>query len=298
MNPYQDLNILIVDDEEINIELASIYLENEGYNIFTALSAQDALVIISQENISLILLDVNMPETNGFELALMLKSEEKTKDIPIIFLTAQHNIEYVAKAFEVGGADYITKPFNVSELKARVNVQLQNILYLHEIKDKQAKLAQLSVTDQLTKLYNALYFESHLKTLQAKKEDFWVLYIRINHFEKINQLYGFSNANKILRNFAAVLEKNSFQNATVSRLFGAHFAVTSKAYTKESMQQYYNKLTAAIEKEKLLKESIVISSILIYVDSHKQVSIADLYKTMQKHLNTIQERGKQLLIVQ
>jgi len=292
------IKLLIVDDEEINIQLASLYLEDEEYELFSALSAQEALSIISQEHISLILLDVNMPHTDGFTLCSMLKSEQRTKDIPIIFLTAQHNIEYIAKAFEVGGADYITKPFNVLELKARINVQVQNILYLREIKDKQAKLAQLSVTDQLTKLYNALYFESHVKTLQANEEEFWVLYLKINHFEKINQLYGFSNANKILRTFARVVQENSFQNATVARLFGAHFAVTTKAYDKENMQQYYYQLTSAIENEKILKDNIFISSILIYGDSKKQISVADLYKTMQKHIHTVQERGKQLLIVQ
>ena len=297
MNRHKNIKLLIVDDEEINIELASIYLENEGYEIFTALNAEDALNIISQERISLILLDINMPKTDGFTLCSMLKSEQKTKDIPIIFLTAQHDIEYITRAFEIGGADYITKPFNVLELKARINVQVQNILYLQEIKEKQSRLAQLSVTDQLTKLYNALYFESQIKLLQSKNEESWILYIKINKLEKINKLYGFANTNKILRAFAKVLQKESFSNSVVARLFGAHFAVISKAYKEENMQQQYNRLISAIENEKILKDSIHISSILFYVNPDTQMSTAHIYKTMQKHFDEIQERGRQLFII-
>jgi len=297
MSHEDALKILIIDDEEINIELASLYLQDEAYSIYTASDAQEALTIISQEKISLILLDVNMPKIDGFELCSMLKSEEKTRDIPIIFLTAQHNIEYITKAFEVGGADYIIKPFNALELKARVNVQLQNILYLQEIKQKQSKLAQLSITDQLTKLYNSFYFESYMKVLKSKKEKYWVLYIKINQFEQINRLYGFTNANKILRTFAKILKENSFQNALVSRLFGAHFAVITKDYKEEDMHKSYNRLITAIEAEKLLKGTVLISSILIHADTHDTISIADLYKTMQKHMSTLQERGKQLLVV-
>jgi diguanylate cyclase (GGDEF)-like protein len=297
MNAYKHLKILIVDDETINIELASIYLENEDFTIVTAKSAQDALAILSKEKIALILLDVNMPEIDGFTLCSMLKAEQKSKDIPIVFLTANQDIKHITHAFEIGGADYITKPFNILELKARIRVQLQNILYMEDIKQKQSKLAQLSITDQLTKLHNAFYFESYIKTLQSKKQNCWILYIKIHHFEKINQLYGFHNANKILRTFANVIAKNSYKNAIVSRLFGAHFAIVTKTYTQEDMQKFYKHLLDAIAEEKILNNTIHIAAMLIYTESTKKTSVADIYKKMQKNLVKLEERGRQLLVI-
>jgi len=294
MTKFKDLQVLIVDDEEINRELASIYLETEGYTIFTADSAQKALQKISKEHISLILLDINMPDIDGFKLCEMLKSEKKTKEIPIVFLTAQHDIEYITKAFEIGGADYITKPFNALELKARVKVQLQNILYLQDIKNKQSKLAQLSITDQLTKLYNTLYFESRIKTLKNRDEEFWVLYIKINNFDKVNALYGFYNANKILQQFAQLLGKSSFKSGVIARLFGANFAIVMKKYPVEEMQKLYNQLIRSIQQEKNLKESINISSVLFFAAKGSQISIASMYKTIQ---NSPKERAQQLLII-
>jgi len=294
MTKFKDLRVLIVDDEEINIELASIYLETEGYTITTASGAQEALEKISKESIALILLDINMPQVDGFKLCQMLKSEKKTEDIPIIFLTAQHDIEYITKAFEIGGADYITKPFNALELKARVKVQLQNILYLQEIKEKQSKLAQLSITDQLTKLYNTLYFESHIKTLKNKEQEFWVLYIKINNFDKVNTLFGFYNANKILQRFAKLLRESSFKNGVVARLFGANFAIVMKAYPSEEMQKLYSQLIKSIQQDKHLKESINISAALFFAKQGSQISIASMHKTIQ---NNTQERAQQLLII-
>ena len=298
MKTNNNFTLLIVDDEEINIELASLYLQEEKYAIETASNAQNALKIISQKEISLILLDINMPKTDGFTLCTMLKDENKTKDIPIIFLTAQNNIEYITKAFEVGGADYITKPFNALELKARVKVQIQNVAYLEEIKAKQSKLAQLSITDPLSKLYNGLYFDSQIKTLQNRNESFWIFYIKINNFEKINNLYGFHNTNRLLKKFSTVLKNTLFTNATVAHLFSAHFAVITKAYSSQDMQKIYKKLLDNIKEDKNLQNSINLSCILLYNDKKKVATLPLIYKKIQTNLASMQERNQKLVVIQ
>jgi diguanylate cyclase (GGDEF)-like protein len=297
MKTNNNFNLLIVDDEEINTELASLYLQEEGYKIFTALNAQDALKIISRKQISLILLDINMPHIDGFKLCAMLKEEQKTQDIPVVFLTAQNDIDFITKAFEIGGADYITKPFNPLELKARVKVQLQNIAYLEEIKEKQSKLAQLSITDPLSKLYNGLYFDAHIKTLQSKEEAFWIFYIKIDNFEKINKLYGFHNTNKLVRIFSKLLTKTLFKNAIVSRLFSAHFAVITKAYSKEDMQKLYKLLQDTIKKDPTLKGSIEFSAILIYVPEKIPPSLPLIYKKIQTSLTLLENSNNKMMFV-
>ena len=120
MKTNNNFNILIVDDEKFNIELAAIYLKEEGYQLFFAMNAEVVMQNIATKNIDLILLDINMPGKDGFEVCRILKSETKTKDIPVIFLTSKTDIDSISRAFKVGGVDYINKPFNSIELLARV----------------------------------------------------------------------------------------------------------------------------------------------------------------------------------
>jgi putative two-component system response regulator len=121
----QIYNILIVDDIEDNIKVAMNILNHLNYNFSFALDGEEALEILKIKNFDLILLDVMMPKLDGFDVCKNLKSNDKTKDIPIIFLTAKSDIDSVSKGFELGGVDYITKPFQSKELIVRVANHLE-----------------------------------------------------------------------------------------------------------------------------------------------------------------------------
>ncbi|NOX15110.1 MAG: response regulator [Epsilonproteobacteria bacterium] len=118
-------DILVVDDIGDNIKVAMNILHRANYNFSFALNGQEALKIAKIKNFDLILLDVMMPKMNGFDVCKNLKKSEKTKDIPIIFITAKNDIDSIARGFELGGVDYITKPFQAEELSARVANHLE-----------------------------------------------------------------------------------------------------------------------------------------------------------------------------
>ena len=107
--------ILIVDDTDTNIHVLMELLDDK-YDILASLNGYDALEIINEEHIDLILLDIMMPLIDGYEVCKKLKENPKTKDIPIIFITAKTDEDSIAKAYEVGGVDYITKPFKAREV--------------------------------------------------------------------------------------------------------------------------------------------------------------------------------------
>jgi len=117
-------NILIVDDVIENIQVAMNILQEDNYNFSFATSGEEALSLIEYNRFDLILLDIMMPYMDGFSVCETIKKEERYRDIPIIFLTAKTDIDSVAKAFQVGGVDYITKPFHPEELIARVRTHL------------------------------------------------------------------------------------------------------------------------------------------------------------------------------
>ncbi len=131
--------ILIVDDVTKNIQLVASFLKQAGYDINFALNGKDALRHISRERFDLILLDIMMPEMDGLEVCHKIKSSKESKDIPVIFLTAKSDAESINAAFEVGGVDYITKPFNRTELLARVRTHL-------ELQSQRRHLEELNAT--------------------------------------------------------------------------------------------------------------------------------------------------------
>lgn len=118
-------SILIVDDVAKNIQLAANILTKANYKVNFALDGNMAIEHASKEYFDLILLDIMMPEIDGYEVCRKLKENPQTAEIPIIFLTARTDDESMAKGFEVGGVDYITKPFNARELLARVKTHIR-----------------------------------------------------------------------------------------------------------------------------------------------------------------------------
>ena len=116
--------ILIVDDAPKNIQVLGTILKENGYQIKAAMDGKQALAAVEKSLPDLILLDIMMPEMDGYETCKALKENPVTKDIPVIFLTAKNETDDVVRGFELGAVDYITKPFNSAELLARVNTHM------------------------------------------------------------------------------------------------------------------------------------------------------------------------------
>jgi signal transduction histidine kinase len=143
MNVPENLNpkdvILVVDDQPINLKVIASVLSKE-YSLSIANNGSNALKMLEKGIPDLILLDIMMPEMDGFEVCKRIKENEKTRDIPIIFLTAKTDIEDIIKGFDYGAADYITKPFNPTEMKVRVLNHLNLYHAKNELKQMNEKL--------------------------------------------------------------------------------------------------------------------------------------------------------------
>lgn len=163
--------ILIVDDIPSNLNFLSEVLHEEGISVMLATSGVDALKIASYKLPDLILLDIAMPAMDGYEVCARLKSDPFTRDIPVMYLTARTEPEDILKGFETGAVDYILKPFNATELIARVKTHL-------ELKDKTEKLKHVNIileeqvkqrTAEITKVNQSLT-EANFKLEKAYEE--------------------------------------------------------------------------------------------------------------------------------
>ena len=139
--------IAAIDDEQMNIELLRFIIEKTNFNYIGIQKSQEAVAFLLNHIPDLILLDVMMPHINGYDLCISIKKQQKLKHIPIIFITGKDKIEDKIKGFDVGGVDYVTKPFNEHELLARIKTHIALI----EAKNKVEKLARDLKNDNLLK---------------------------------------------------------------------------------------------------------------------------------------------------
>ena len=160
--------ILVVDDAMENLELLRMLLDDDGYETYSASNGRLALEMVEQVRPDLILLDIMMPVMDGFETCKRLKESPETSDIPVIFLTAQIGLDDIVRGFELGALDYVTKPFNPTELLARVktHIQLKTVQHkLEELADKLAKYLSPQVYESIFKGEKDVKIESYEKTL-------------------------------------------------------------------------------------------------------------------------------------
>ena len=240
-SPTSSAIILIVDDTPDNVRLLSTILSEEGYQVRKALNGKRALATVQEFPPNLILLDVMMPEMNGYQVCAQLKSSPKTSSIPVIFLSALDDVVDKVKAFDVGAVDYITKPFQDKEVLARVANQLtiqsqQKLLQeqtkqleelverlQNEIKERQGvelalRVAQKKSDDLLLNILPAAIVENLKKGESSPAERFesaTVLFADLVGFTslaaRISPLELVDFLNKIFSKFDELTEKHSLE---------------------------------------------------------------------------------------
>jgi diguanylate cyclase (GGDEF)-like protein len=237
----EEQGIVIVDDTPDNLRLLVGILKERGYKVRPAPSGIRALATVRKEPPDLILLDIMMPGMDGYEVCKQLKVDERTKDIPVVFLSALNEVFDKVKAFKAGGVDYISKPFQVEEVLARVNTHLtiraqQKALTLQNkelmkknalITEQTKKLELLATKDFLTGLSNRRDFLEKVQQEEKRSKRtnrlFALIMLDIDHFKNVNDTYGHECGDKVLVSVARGLEKALRAQDILARWGGEEF---------------------------------------------------------------------------
>lgn len=215
-------NILIVDDDKLTLHRIKTLLEDEDHIVFSSYNGKDALRIVSENDIDVILLDIILPDITGLELLCFMQGSERTKNIPIIMITGLTSSSDVKKALDAGALDYVRKPFENIELIARVHSALR-------LKFKQDLLNELAQKDPLTQLYNSRYFHLALTEFMKKKADYAngiaLVMLDCDHFKKINEIYSHMTGDDVLVGVANVLNKSIKRTDIPCRYGGEEFCL-------------------------------------------------------------------------
>ncbi|MCG3680310.1 GGDEF domain-containing response regulator [Aliarcobacter butzleri] len=288
--------ILIVDDMTTNLLLLSDLLRDE-YEIKIAKNGTKALEILNAPNeIDLVLLDIEMPDINGYEVCRKLKNNNQTKNLPIIFVTAKNSEEDEEFALNLGAIDYIIKPFN----KAIVKLRLRNHL---ELKLKTDMLEQLSMYDGLTNIRNRRFFdEAFEKTfLEVKREkiSLAVLMIDIDFFKPYNDNYGHGKGDEALKKVANALQSTIKRPSDlVARYGGEEFIILLKDIDKAGLQTVANNLLEEVRDLKIphefskVEKFITVSIGVSYYTPNSDITKLELLIKADETLYKVKNSGR------
>jgi len=237
------MKILIIDDSADALAVAKARLAHEGHEILCAGGGREGLEAVGRENPDLVLLDVDMPEMTGFEVCRRLKEDAATCSIPVIFLSGSGGTEDKVKGLDLGAVDFVAKPFDAYELRARVRAALRT-------KHLQDLLRDYALIDALTELPNR-------RALDERLQQEWARLLRhgghlalimadLDRFKKINDQFGHPAGDEALRQVAHLLAGGCRESDTPARYGGEEFVVVAPETTVDAAATFADRLRMSI----------------------------------------------------
>lgn len=293
---FKKPTILVVDDMTTTLLLLHDLLK-DTYEVKIAKSGTKALEILESPNdIDLILLDIEMPDINGYDVCKRIKNNETIKNIPIIFITGRTSQEDEEYGLNLGAIDYITKPFN----KAIVKLRIKNYL---DLKIKNDMLEKLSMYDGLTNIRNRRFFdetfEKTFSEIKRDKKSLAVLMIDIDFFKPYNDNYGHGQGDETLRKVAKALEKTIKRASDfVARYGGEEFVILLKDINKDGVEAVANNLLNAVRELKITHEFskienyVTISIGASFYNSNSDVTKLELLLKADETLYNVKNSGR------
>jgi len=214
--------LLVIDDDPSAHDLADYYLSAVVSEMLHASTGVEGVQIAETSTPDVILLDIEMPLMDGFQVCKQLKENDSTRDIPILFLTRDKESGQVARALDYGGSDYVTKPFVPVELQARVRIALRS-------KRANDALREQALFDPLTNLANRRAFDDGLNSAIANYirngHEFCLLLVDLDHFRAINDIYGHGVGDEVLSQTGSAIRRASRPYDVTARYGGEEFAL-------------------------------------------------------------------------
>jgi diguanylate cyclase (GGDEF)-like protein len=242
------ITILVIDDDASIHRAVERRLEGVVDQVLNAYSPTKGLKIAIQDKPDVILLDVNMPQIDGFKVCRNLQENPTTRDIPIVFLTAETNPDNLAKALDAGASDYISKPFNAVELEARVRVALRTKQMIDLLQER-ARI------DAVTGLNNRAAMDDALIAATAAfkrtAQPLALLMIDLDHFKKINDTYGHGVGDDVIRRVGASIRAGCRPYDIACRFGGDEFGVILAQTDTASAEQISKRILNRINNIKI-----------------------------------------------
>ena len=214
--------ILVVDDNQEVLEKTRHLLAEVGYDVTCCSSGEEALAFLSDNVVDLVLLDINMPNMNGYDVCLRIRQRHPLDDLPVIFLTSREDSDSVTKGFQAGASDFVIKSAVPEILLARVNVHIRLVRSLRNLRD-------ISLTDDMTGCFNRRHGVYSLREWFSRSKrygtQFAIIYFDLNGLKSINDDYGHQAGDLLLRSVSGAIKEILRETDQLFRMGGDEFMV-------------------------------------------------------------------------
>lgn len=251
--PVEGSRILLIEDKEYDKNKVVEALSQDLNIVISASTGLEGIELATSQDFDILMVSLNLNEEDGLRLCSHLRSNERTRNLPIVMIAESEDMERVAHGLEIGAHDYIMRPLEKSELVARIRTQIRRKRFQERLRSTYEISLSMALTDSLTGLYNRRYLEVHLEKLiesnaQSNKA-LAVLFLDIDHFKGVNDTHGHQVGDEVLKVFAERLRNGVRSFDLVSRLGGEEFVVILPDVSQERAHMVAERLRKAIANE-------------------------------------------------
>lgn len=289
--------VLVVDDAPEVHALLQVKLATEDISFLSARTGGDGVRLACEHAPAMILLDLDLPDIHGFDVLKALKDDSRTHTIPVIVLSADSRPEAKVRAFDLGAVDFVTKPFEFTELRVRV----RSALRVHQLLQMLAQKAQI---DGLTGLWNRMFFdrrwaEEHARN-QRQGHALSVALIDVDHFKQINDTFGHPAGDVVLQTIARTIVRESRSSDLACRYGGEEFALLMPDADASAALVVCERIRNAIEQEtfpRLDARKITVSIGVAGAGGRSTMTPEDWVETSDRNLYAAKRAGRNRIVM-
>ncbi|WP_185232345.1 diguanylate cyclase [Teredinibacter franksiae] len=261
--------VLVVDDVEDNIVLLTFELEDEGFEVIAAHNGRECLELVQEVVPDIILLDIRMPGISGLETLEQLKADERTREIPVIMVSANTGDNSIVRALDLGAHDFVSKPIEYPVLSARMRSALRLVTARRALVKANEELERLATQDPLTDSYNRRHFftlsEAEFSKSRRHGRPLSVLMIDVDLFKAINDTYGHASGDTALRVLTECCRLATRESDVLGRIGGEEFALACPDADLEGAFALAERIRQSCEEQKIKTEDGEVFSITLSV---------------------------------
>jgi two-component system cell cycle response regulator len=251
--PASKAKVLVIEDKPFESEKFIETLKRDDDAVTAVRSGEQGMALAQQSDFDIIVVSLNLAGEDGLRLCSHLRSNERTRAVPILLIGEETDIKRIATGLEIGAHDYILRPVDRNEMLARVRTQIRRKRYQDRLRTNYEMSLSMALTDSLTGLYNRRYLMVHLEQLLQKnlaaKKALCVMMLDIDHFKKINDTYGHPAGDAVLKIFAERVLQRLRSFDLVVRLGGEEFVVVLPDVNLDMAVQVSERLRNGISNE-------------------------------------------------
>ena len=287
--------ILVVEDSATQAQMVRLILEIAGYDVVMAADGAEGLELFDSRAPDLVLLDLNLPKMNGFEVCEAIKTPDRKRFTPVIMLTTEADVDSKVKGLDLGADDYLPKPFDSAELLARARAMLR-------IKGLEDRIIKLSVTDDLTGLCNRRFFmqriEEELDSAARYEHRLGLIFFDIDHFKNVNDNFGHQFGDRVLRQVAQIASRLARKGDISARYGGEEFVLVLRGVDSDRARFVADRLREQISStvfsdEKGAQVKITVScGVASYPDDVDNPHVDDILRAADDALYLAKKLGR------